>query len=46
MMKRIQVLDKGWVQLQDCMGGDAVGIELVLWNRVGADSTNTNSTPL
>jgi len=21
-MKRIQVLDKGWVQLEDCMGGD------------------------
>jgi thymidylate synthase (FAD) len=25
-MKRIQVLDKGWVQLEDCMGGDAAVI--------------------
>ena len=44
-MKRIQVLDRGWVQLEDCTGGDAVGIELVLWNRVGADSTSTTSAP-
>jgi len=25
-MKRIQVLDRGWVQLEDCMGGDAAVI--------------------